>query len=256
MDFLTVIGLIFGVGAVVLGFSLEGGNLAILFRAEGLMIVVVGTIAAVMVQNSFTRFVTGLKLLGGVFFRPKPIDQKSLSTLIEWGRKAMLEGVVALDSVNTSHIGPFAARGLQLLANGYSTPVIEDALRRELESFERNQMAAARIWLQAGGYSPTFGIVGAVLGLIQVTSHIAEPVELGKGIAVAFVATLYGVGFANMVYLPVYGKIKALIDNEVRYRTLYLDGILAISRKESPKTIETRLQGEIRQSIQAPTKPT
>jgi chemotaxis protein MotA len=182
-----------------------------------------------------------------VFATPKPVDRASLANLLEWGRKAMIEGLLALESVETGRIGEFAKRGLALLANGVPTAVIDDALRRELDAYERNQTAAAKIWLQAGGYSPTFGILGAVLGLIQTTSHISEPVELGKGIAIAFVATLYGVGFANLVYLPLYGKIKAQIENELRYRKLYLDGILAIARKESPKTIETRLLGDIRQ---------
>jgi chemotaxis protein MotA len=108
-------------------------------------------------------------------------------------------------------------------------------------------MAAARIWQQAGGYAPTFGILGAVLGLIQVTGHMLEPSQLGKGIAVAFVATLYGLGLANLVFLPLSGKIRAQVDSELRFRRLYLDGLLAISRKESPHTIETRLAGDVRE---------
>lgn len=247
MDFLTLFGLLVAIAAIFFGFSLEGGQVAILFQAEALLIVVGGTLGAVMIQNTWGRFWDGLKLVGWVFATPKPVDRASLTHLLEWGRKAMIEGLLALESVETGRIGQFAERGLSLLANGVPTAVIDDALRRELEAYERNQTAAARIWLQAGGYSPTFGILGAVLGLIQTTSHISEPVALGKGIAVAFVATLYGVGFANLVYLPLYGKIKAQIEAELRYRKLYLDGILAISRKESPKTIETRLLGDIRQ---------
>ncbi len=248
MNFMSPLGLILALAAIALGFFLEGGKLALLFQPEGLLIVLGGTLAAVMVQNSWSSFVDGLRLLGWVFNSPKPINENNLATLIAWGRKAMLEGLPALESVETHNIGQFAQRGLQLLASGHPTPIIEDALRRELDAYERKQIAAARIWHQAGGYAPTFGIVGAVLGLIQVTSHIAEPMALGEGIAVAFVSTLYGVGFANIAFLPLYGKIKALIENERRYRTLYLDGILAISRKESPRTIETRLQGEIRQT--------
>lgn len=247
MDFLTLVGLGGAIAAIVLGFSLEGGQLGILFQKDALLIVVGGTLGAVMIQNTWGRFWDGLKLLTWAFATPKPVDRASLANLLEWGRKAMTDGMLTLETVDTKKIGQFAGRGLQLLANGVATPVIDDALRRELDAYERNQMAAARIWLQAGGYSPTFGILGAVLGLIQTTSHIAEPIELGKGIAIAFVATLYGVAFANLIYLPLYGKVKAQIENELRYRKLYLDGMLAISRKESPKTIETRLLGDIRQ---------
>lgn len=247
MDFLTLAGALVALAAIGLGFALEGGQMAVLFQAQAFLIVVGGTLGAVMIQNTWTRFLDGLKQLRWAFSTPKPVDQKDLTRLLEWGRKAKMEGLLGLESINTKGISGFAARGIQLLANGVPSVVIDDALNRELDAYERNQMAAAKIWSQAGGYSPTFGIVGAVLGLIQVTSHIAEPTELGKGIAVAFVATLYGVGFANLVYLPLYGKVKAQIDNEILYRRLYLDGIMAISRKESPKTIETRLLGDIRQ---------
>lgn len=247
MDFLTFAGAIVAVAAIALGFSLEGGQLSVLFQLEAFLIVVGGTLGAVMIQNTWTRFIDGMKQLRWAFSTPKPVDRKDLTQLLEWGRKAKMEGLLGLESINTKGVNGFAARGIQLLANGVPSVVIDDALSRELEAYERNQMAAAKIWSQAGGYSPTFGIVGAVLGLIQVTSHIAEPTELGKGIAVAFVATLYGVGFANLVYLPVYGKIKAQIDSEILYRKMYLDGIMAISRKESPKTIEARLIGDIRQ---------
>jgi chemotaxis protein MotA len=247
MDFLTLIGVVVALAAIATGVALEGGSLLVLFQAAAFLIVVGGTLGAVMIQNTRIRFFDGIKQLRWAFSTPKPVDRENLARLLEWGRKAKVEGMLGLESIDTKGIGEFAARGLQLLANGVPSPVIDDALRRELDAYERNQTAAAKIWQQAGGYSPTFGIVGAVLGLIQVTSHISEPTELGKGIAVAFVATLYGVGLANIVYLPIYGKIKAQIDNELRYRKLYLDGIMAISRKESPKTIETRLVADIRQ---------
>ncbi|WP_298233656.1 flagellar motor protein [uncultured Azohydromonas sp.] len=247
MDFLTLAGAVLALAAIGAGFALDGGQLGVLLQAQALLIVVGGTLGAVMIQNTWGRFLDGIKQLRWAFSTPKPVDREDLTRLLEWGRKAKVEGILGLESVNTEGLGGFAARGMELLANGVPSVVIDDALRRELDAYERNQMAAAKIWHQAGGYSPTFGIVGAVLGLIQITSHISEPTELGKGIAVAFVATLYGVGLANLVYLPLYGKIKAQIDNQLRYRKLYLDGIMAIARKETPKTIETRLVADIRQ---------
>jgi chemotaxis protein MotA len=159
--------------------------------------------------------------------------------------------MLAFESIDPAGIHPFAKRGLELIANGVATAVIEDALQRELDAYERNHMAAARIWLQAGGYAPTFGILGAVLGLIQVTGHILEPERLGQGVAVAFVTTLYGLALANVLFLPIYGKIKAQVDSELRYRKLYFDGLLAISRRESPQTIETRLTGDVRERSKA-----
>ncbi|MFL9947767.1 flagellar motor protein [Paraburkholderia agricolaris] len=250
MDLLTLFGALFGVTAIVAGFSLEGGHFTSLFQTEAFVIVLGGTFGAVMIQNTWARFYDGVKQLRFAFVKARQVDRKSLAVLLEWGDQAKLNGMLVFESLEVSEAGgfnPFAKRGLELLANGVSTAVLEDALQRELDAYERNHMAAARIWQQAGGYAPTFGILGAVLGLIQVTGHMLEPAQLGEGIAIAFVATLYGLALANLVFLPLYGKIRAQVDSELRFRRLYLDGLLAISRKESPHTIETRLAGDIRE---------
>lgn len=247
MDLLTVIGALFGAAAIGVGFWLEGGHFGTLLQGEAFIIVLGGTLSAVMIQNTWSRFFDGIKQLHLAFMKARQVDRKSLSTLLEWGDQAKLNGMLAFESIDATGINAFAKRGLELLANGVSTAVLEDALHRELMAYERNRMAAARIWQQAGGYAPTFGILGAVLGLIQVTGHMLEPAQLGQGIAVAFVATLYGLALANLVFLPLYGKIRAQVDSELRFRRLYLDGLLAISRKESPHTIETRLAGDVRE---------
>ncbi|RKP43713.1 flagellar motor protein [Trinickia fusca] len=247
MDLLTVFGALFGATAIALGFWLEGGHFTTLFQMEALVIVLGGTVSAVMIQNTWVRFCDGIKQLHLAFTKTRQVDRESLSVLLEWGDQAKLNGMLAFESIDASGINAFAKRGLELLANGVSTAVLEDALQRELVAYERNRMAAARIWQQAGGYAPTFGILGAVLGLIHVTGHILEPAQLGQGIAAAFTATLYGLALANLIFLPLYGKIKAQVDSELRFRRLYLDGLLAISRKESPQTIETRLAAEVRE---------
>ncbi|KER73968.1 flagellar motor protein MotA [Burkholderia cepacia] len=246
MDLLTLAGVVLGGAAIVFGFALEGGHFSMLFQFEALVIVLGGTLGAVMIQNTWARFFDAVKQLRLAFVRAREVDRKNLSDLLEWGDRAKLDGLLAFESMDVSGIHPFARRGLELLANGVSTAVLEDALQRELDAYERSRLAAARVWQQAGGYAPTFGILGSVLGLVQVTSHILEPAQLGPGIAVAFIATLYGLAFANLVFLPLYGKLRAQIDSELRFRKLYLDGLLAISRKESPHTIEARLTGDVR----------
>ncbi|CAI9008322.1 MULTISPECIES: flagellar motor protein [Burkholderia] len=246
MDLLTLAGVVLGGAAIVFGFALEGGHFSMLFQFEALVIVLGGTLGAVMIQNTWARFFDAAKQLRLAFVRAQEVDRKHLTDLLEWGDRAKLDGLLAFESMDVSGIHPFARRGLELLANGVSTAVLEDALHRELDAYERSRLAAARVWHQAGGYAPTFGILGSVLGLVQVTSHILEPAQLGLGIAVAFIATLYGLAFANLVFLPLYGKLRAQIDSELRFRKLYLDGLLAISRKESPHTIETRLTGDVR----------
>jgi len=247
MDLLTLFGALFGGTAVVAGFLLEGGQFTTLFQVEAFIVVFGGSLGAVMIQNTWGRFHDGIKQLRLAFVKARQVDRESLAVLLEWGDQAKLNGMLAFESIEVGSINAFARRGLELLANGVSTSVLEDALQRELDAYERNHMAAARIWQQAGGYAPTFGILGAVLGLIQVTGHMLDPEQLGAGIAVAFVATLYGLALANLVFLPLYGKIRAQVDSELRYRRLYLDGLLAISRKESPHTIETRLAGDVRE---------
>ncbi|KVL00655.1 flagellar motor protein [Burkholderia territorii] len=246
MDLLTLAGVLLGGAAIVFGFALEGGHFSMLFQFEALVIVLGGTLGAVMIQNTWARFFDAVKQLRLAFVRAQEVDRKHLTDLLEWGDRAKLDGLLAFESMDVSGIHPFARRGLELLANGVSTAVLEDALHRELDAYERSRLAAARVWQQAGGYAPTFGILGSVLGLVQVTSHMLEPAQLGPGIAVAFIATLYGLAFANLVFLPLYGKLRAQIDSELRFRKLYLDGLLAISRKESPHTIETRLTGDVR----------
>lgn len=246
MDLLTILGVLLGAAAIAGGFWLEGGHFPTLFQPEALVIVLGGTLSAVMVQNTWTRFFDGIKQLHLAFMKTRPVDRENLLLLLEWGDQAKVDGMLAFESLDMSGVDPFACRGLELLANGVSTAVLEDALLRELAAYERNRMAAARIWQQAGGYAPTFGILGAVLGLVHITGHILEPAQLGAGIATAFTATLYGLAMANLVFLPLYGKIKAQVESELRFRKLYLDGLLAISRKESPQTIETRLAAEVR----------
>ncbi|WP_269503586.1 flagellar motor protein [Burkholderia sp. IMCC1007] len=246
MDLLTLVGALLGGAAIVFGFALEGGHFSMLFQFEAFVIVLGGTLGAVMIQNTWARFFDAVKQLRLAFVRAQEVDRKHLADLLEWGDRAKLDGLLAFESMDVSGIHPFARRGLELLANGVSTAVLEDALQRDLDAYERSRLAAARVWQQAGGYAPTFGILGSVLGLVQVTSHMLEPAQLGPGIAVAFIATLYGLAFANLVFLPLYGKLRAQIDSELRFRKLYLDGLLAISRKESPHTIETRLTGDVR----------
>jgi chemotaxis protein MotA len=245
MDLSTLFGVLLGGAAIAIGFSLEGGRFVSLLQPEALLVVLGGTLAAVMIQNTWARFSDAILRLRTVFVRAQQVDEASLAAVLEWGDQAKLNGLLAFESMDWQGIHPFARRGLELLASGVSTAVLEDALNRELEAFGRTHMAAARVWQQAGGYAPTFGILGSVLGLIQVTAHLVEPSQLGQGIAVAFVATLYGLAFANLVFLPLHGKMRAHIESELRLRKLYLDGLLAISRKETPHMIATRLAGEV-----------
>ena len=138
---------------------------------------------------------------------------------------------------------PFERKGLQLLVDGAEPNVLREALELEINAFEARYRAAARVWEAAGGYAPTVGILGAVMGLIQVMENLTDPARLGAGIAVAFVATIYGVGLANLVFLPIANKIKALVARDVSMREMLIEGLVGIANGENPRSIEIRLQG-------------
>jgi chemotaxis protein MotA len=151
--------------------------------------------------------------------------------------------MLALENLLDTVTHPFTRNGLQMLVDGFEPDRIRDALQIEINYYENRQKTAARVWESAGGYAPTIGILGAVLGLIHVMENLSEPTKLGSGIAIAFVATIYGVGSANLIFLPIAGKLKALVDAQVVHREMVLDGLLGIANGENPRLIEARLAG-------------
>jgi chemotaxis protein MotA len=160
-----------------------------------------------------------------------------------WSQVARRGGLLALEAAIDASRDPFERKGLQLLVDGAEPNVLREALELEINAFEARYRAAARVWEAAGGYAPTVGIIGAVMGLIQVMENLTDPARLGAGIAVAFVATIYGVGLANLVFLPIANKIKALVARDVSMREMLIEGLVGIANGENPRSIEIRLQG-------------
>ena len=174
------------------------------------------------------------------------IDPQALIRQITvWSQLSRREGLLALENSLNQLKDPFARKGLQLLVDGAEPERLREVLEVEIDAFEQQQRAAARIWEAAGGYSPTIGILGAVLGLIHVMENLSEPSKLGAGIAVAFVATIYGVGLANLVFLPMSNKLKAHIQRLIVHREMLVDGLVGIANGDNPRIIESRLQGYI-----------
>ena len=245
MDKLTILGLTLAVGAIVGGQWLEGGNIASLLQLAAAMIVVGGTIGAVMLQSPFATFLTGVRLAGWIVRPPSTDPRGSISRIVEWAQLTRQDGMLALEN-RLADIEPgFVHNGVQMLVDGFEPEKMREALEVEIGSYEERMRAAARIWEAAGGYAPTIGILGAVLGLIHVMENLADPTKLGSGIAVAFVATVYGVGAANLILLPIANKLKGLIEAQVSMRELVLDGLLGIAHGENPKLIEARLAGHL-----------
>jgi chemotaxis protein MotA len=243
VDKLSLIGLIVGIGAILGGQLLEGGHLAALFQPTAFLIVFGGTLGAVMLQSPFATFRRGLKMALWVFFPPVINHEQLIGNVTQWSHMARREGLLALENSANQVRDDFAGKGLQLLVDGVDAARIREIMEVKLAIFEDEMRLAARVWEAAGGYSPTIGILGAVLGLIHVMANLTDPSKLGAGIAVAFVATIYGVGLANLVYLPVANKLKALIQHQITAREMLIDGLLGIAAGDNPRIIENRLQG-------------
>ncbi len=243
LDILSIIGLLLALVAVVGGQILEGGHVGSLIQLTAFVIVIGGTAGAVMLQSSLPTFLRGMRMLSWVF-RPPPLDGPALIQQIAgWSNLARRGGLLALEPAIEDVEDPFVKRGLQLLVDGAEPEVLRETLQIEMDAFEARQRQAARVWEAAGGYAPTIGILGAVLGLIHVMENLSDPSKLGAGIAVAFVATVYGVGSANLIFLPVANKLKHLIQRETVLREMLIEGLISVANGENPRLIERKLQG-------------
>lgn len=245
VDFISVAGLALALLAIIGGQLLEGGHLGSLLQVTAFLIVIGGTMGAVMLQSSLPVFLGGVKLLKWVFVMPGFHPRQLIDEIISWSQVARKGGLLALEPLIDDLTDPFKRKGLQMLVDGAEPEKIREALEVEIDTYEQHQRQAAKVWESAGGYAPTIGIIGAVMGLIHVMENLSDPSKLGGGIAVAFVATIYGVGSANLLFLPVANKLKAIIGNQVTIREMLIEGLGSIANGENPRVIETKLQGYI-----------
>jgi chemotaxis protein MotA len=245
MDKISVLGLLLGMVAIIGGQVLEGGHVASLSQPTALLIVLGGTLGAVMLQSPYATFMRGIRMARWIWF-PPVVDYLQLITQVtSWSHVSRREGLLALENVISQLSDDFIRKGLQLLVDGAEPERLREVLEVEINTYEDELKLSARIWEAAGGYSPTIGILGAVLGLIHVMENLSDPSKLGAGIAVAFVATIYGVGLANLVFLPMANKLKAHINRLIVQREMIVDGLVGIANGDNPRIIESRLQGYI-----------
>jgi chemotaxis protein MotA len=245
MDKISVLGLLMGVVAIVGGQVLEGGHVGSLSQPTALLIVLGGTMGAVMLQSPYATFIRGLRMVGWVWYPPVVDNLSLIKQISNWSHISRREGLLALENVMSQLKDEFARKGLQLLVDGAEPERLREVMEVEINTYEDEMRLSAKIWEAAGGYSPTIGILGAVLGLIHVMENLSDPSKLGAGIAVAFVATIYGVGLANLVFLPMANKLKAHINRLVVQREMIVDGLVGIANGDNPRIIESRLQGYI-----------
>lgn len=241
MDALSILGLIVAFSAIIVGQMIEGGDIHSLLNFPALCIVLGGTLGAVMVQTPFNTFKRAFRVLPWIIRPPEyPYDQ-SREQLIELARKSRQFGLLSLEEHLEREKNPLMRQGLELLVVGVDKHNIRQVLESEIDRCEEQDMKAAHVFESMGGYSPTIGILGAVLGLIQVMRNLAEPSELGAGIAVAFVATIYGVGLANLVFLPVANKIKSCIAEQMHHDEMIVEGLVSMASGESPNMLNLKL---------------
>ena len=245
MDKISILGLLLGIVAIVGGQILEGGHVGSLSQPTALLIVLGGTMGAVMLQSPYATFVRGMKMVRWVWYPPVVDYQQLIKQIASWSQVSRREGLLALENVMNQLKDDFARKGLQLLVDGAEPERLREVMEVEINTYEQELKLSAKIWEAAGGYSPTIGILGAVLGLIHVMENLSEPSKLGAGIAVAFVATIYGVGLANLVFLPMSNKLKAHINRLLVQREMIVDGLVGIANGDNPRIIESRLQGYI-----------
>ncbi len=243
MDRISIVGLFLGLAAIVGGQVLEGGHIASLVQPTAFLIVVGGTLGAVMLQSPLPVFRDGMRMVKWVFV-PTVVDPaRQIADISRWSHIARKEGLLSLATYIGGVKDPFAVKGLQLLVDGAEPDRLREVLEVEITATESSLKAAAKVWESAGGYAPTIGILGAVMGLIHVMENLSDPSKLGSGIAVAFVATIYGVGAANLIFLPIAKKLLANIARVITLREMLVDGLVGIANGDNPRVLEGRLQG-------------
>ncbi len=245
MDKLSVIGTVLALIALIGGSILKGAGLSGLWSPAAFVVVIVGTMAAILVQTPMDTFMRAMKIVRWVF-RPPSRDRPALiAKIVEWSTIARRQGLLGLEPEVDAQDDAFVRKGLQMVVDGVEPESIRQMLEIELHGQSQRDLAAAKVFEGMGIYAPTLGIVGAVLGLIAVMKNLADPSKLGSGIAAAFTATIYGIGTANLALLPAASKLKGLINNQAEEREMVIEGLIAIAQGENPRNIETRLNGYV-----------
>lgn len=242
MDTLTIAGVLLGLLAILGGQVLEGSDIASLINAPAFLIVIGGTLAAVLLQSPYKLFSRSLQMSSWVLSPPRHDFHQLIEKMLDWSHIARKEGLPGLEGVVDLEHDPFIRKGLQLMVEGTEPEVIRDIMELDLGIREQEEIKAANVYSSMAGYSPTMGILGAVMGLIHVMQNLSDPGQLGNGIATAFVATIYGVGLANLVLLPMANKLKAVIAMNSRWKEAIIEGVVAIAEGDNPRYIEARLK--------------
>ncbi len=242
MDIASIGGITLALIGILAGMMIEGGNIAQITQPTAAMIVVGGTLGAVMLQFPVNILLAAAKAVARVFFHKGSNGEATLSQLVAFAYKARKSGIVSLDADLPAITDPFLKQALTLAVDGTEPSEVRKIMQLELDNKSEIEEKIPAVFEAAGGYSPTVGIIGAVLGLIQVMKNLANIDEVGRGIATAFVATIYGVAMANLLCLPAAGKLKFRHREDQRIKEMILEGVISIIEGMNPRMIETKLR--------------
>jgi len=241
MDIATLLGLIIGIGAVLVSFVMEGGHLSAIVQAPAMIIVIFGTIGASFITTSFETVLRVPRYLGLAFFgkTPEPLD--TINAIVRMSEKARREGILGLENDLRKISDPFFRKAIQLVIDGTEITVLKTILETEIAYVEERHKRGIMLFQKLGGFSPTLGIIGTVLGLIHTLSNTEEPERMAAAIAGAFIATLWGVALANLVYLPIGDKLRLRHEEELAKLDLITEGVVSIQSGDNPRVVKTKL---------------
>lgn len=251
MDLATILGLVLALVGIVGGLILEGGVMADILVPTAFLIVMGGTAGAVMVQFPLATVITGLKSFKAVMFNHGEKPDHIIGQIVTFANKARKEGLVSLEADAKAVEDPFFRKALMMAIDGANIKDVRETLELELMFMEEYGEHPAKVWEACGGYAPTVGIIGAVMGLIQVMKNLSDIDAVGHGIAVAFVATIYGVFFANVIFLPAAGKVKTKHREEIIIKSMIIDGVLLMIEGINPRVIEDKLYNYFEENVKA-----
>jgi chemotaxis protein MotA len=243
MDLISIIGTILAFAVIIVGAILKGTDVSALWNPAAFTIVFGGTIAAMMLHTQGRVLKRAMGMLSMVYKPPSLQPENLISRVVGWSEISRRQGLLGLETQIDAEPDPFIKKGLQMLVDGSEPEAIRSVLEVELETREHADLNAAKVYENAGVYSPTMGIIGAVLGLMAVMRDLTDPTKLGHGIAAAFVATIYGISLANLLLLPMGSRLKALINKQTQVREIVIEGLVSIAQGDNPRQIESKLQG-------------
>jgi chemotaxis protein MotA len=220
-----------------------GAGLKALLSAAAFMIVFVGTFASIFIQTPLPVFKLAMNRVSWIFKPPQMQAEALIQKIIEWSNIARKQGLLGLEPMIKQEEDSFVQKGLQLVVDGSEPDAIRGIMEVEMGVREHADNRAATVWEGMGIYAPTLGIIGAVLGLMAVMQNLADPSKLGQGIAAAFTATIYGIGLANLFFLPMAGKLKGIVAEQSQVREMIIEGMISIAQGENPRAIESKLHG-------------